>query len=104
MRQVEWHARRALELDGGLVAARVARAIAQSWLEAWPSARAELHQAGEALREIPTEDEQRRMVGDLHEQAEEQLGHLRQLIEASIPVLNRQIAEAGLPWIKVQRQ
>jgi hypothetical protein len=33
---------------------------------------------------------------------EEQLGLLSQLIETSIADLNRQITEAGLPWIRVQ--
>jgi hypothetical protein len=44
---------------------------------------------------------QKERFAEYKSQAEEQLGLLNQLIETSIPDLNRQIAEAGLPWIKV---
>jgi hypothetical protein len=45
---------------------------------------------------------QKERFAEYKSEAEEQLGRLNQLIETSIPDLNRRIAEAGLPWIKVQ--
>jgi photosystem II stability/assembly factor-like uncharacterized protein len=45
---------------------------------------------------------QKERFAEYKSQAEEQLGLLNQLIQTSIPDLNRQITEAGLPWIRVQ--
>jgi hypothetical protein len=47
---------------------------------------------------------QRQRFAEHKSQAEEQLGLLNELIETSIPDLNRRIAEAGLPWIRVKNQ
>jgi hypothetical protein len=49
----------------------------------------------------PTEAQRQRLASARRE-VDEQIGRLNELLETSIPDLNRQIGEAKLPWIRIQ--